>query len=47
MGMEAVDKINRINRGEEEKKNTYVKTKTIIRESCGCRRIDGENKKEN
>lgn len=46
MGMEAVDKINRINRGEEEKKNTYVKTKTIIRESCGCKNNSKNEKRE-
>lgn len=36
MGMEAVDKIDRINRGLREKQISYVKTKTIYRESCGC-----------
>lgn len=37
MGMEAMDKINRINRGISEEQNSYVSTKTIIRASCGCK----------
>lgn len=37
MGMEAVDKIDRINRGLEEEQDSYVNTKTIIRASCGCK----------
>ncbi len=37
MGMEAVLKIHRHNQGIQEPKNTYMKTKTIYRDSCGCR----------
>lgn len=36
MGMEAVDKIDRVNRGLKETQDTIVETKTIYRESCGC-----------
>lgn len=45
MGMEAVDKIDRINRGLTEKQNSYMKTKTKIRESCGCE-YDAENERK-
>jgi diguanylate cyclase (GGDEF)-like protein len=38
MGMEAVDKINRHNMGIEQPKDTYMKTITIYRASCGCKR---------
>lgn len=36
MGMEAVSKINRIHEGHKEEQITYMDTKTIYRESCGC-----------
>ncbi len=38
MGMEAVMKIHRHNRGMEQPKYSYMKTKTIYRASCGCKR---------
>lgn len=38
MGEEAVLKVHRILNGEQEEKNSYIKTKTMIRESCGCNR---------
>jgi len=38
MGMEAVDKIHRHNTGVKQDKNTYMKTTTIYRESCGCKK---------
>lgn len=47
MGMEAVDKIDRINRGFIEEQDTYLKTKTIYRESCGCvYKTENENEKK-
>lgn len=46
MGMEAVDKIDRINRGLEEEKISYIKVKTVIRESCGCEYNTDKEKKE-
>ncbi|NLJ97226.1 MAG: GGDEF domain-containing protein [Clostridiales bacterium] len=36
MGIEAVDKIDRINKGHMEEQNSYIETKTIYRKSCGC-----------
>ncbi|NLO09746.1 MAG: GGDEF domain-containing protein [Clostridiales bacterium] len=36
MGMEAVDKIIRINQGFSEEQDSYIKTNTIYRASCGC-----------
>lgn len=36
MGKESVDKIDRILQGLKEEKNSYLPTKTIFRESCGC-----------
>ena len=36
MGIEAVDKIDRCNRGIKEKQNSFLPTVTNIRESCGC-----------
>jgi diguanylate cyclase (GGDEF)-like protein len=36
MGIEAVDKIDRCNRGLKEKQNSFLPTVTNIRESCGC-----------
>ncbi|CRZ35667.1 diguanylate cyclase (GGDEF)-like protein [Herbinix hemicellulosilytica] len=48
MGMEAVDKIDRINRGIKEKKDSYIETKTIFRESCGCKyKAESEKKGRN
>ncbi len=38
MGIEAVNKINDHILGKEQKKNTYLKTITIYRESCGCKK---------
>ncbi|MHB8128219.1 MAG: substrate-binding and GGDEF domain-containing protein [Mobilitalea sp.] len=38
MGMEAVEMIHKHNLGIEQPKNTYLKTITIYRESCGCKR---------
>lgn len=45
MGIEAVDKIDRINRGLTEDQNSYSKSKTIIRESCGCEYKSNKDKK--
>ena len=45
MGIEAVDKIDRINRGHEEEQESYVKTSTIFRESCGCKNNLEEEKR--
>jgi diguanylate cyclase (GGDEF)-like protein len=45
MGIEAVDKIDRINRGLTEDPISYIKSKTIIRESCGCEYKSGKDKK--
>lgn len=36
MGMEAVEKIHRHNLGIEQPKNSYMKTITVYRRSCGC-----------
>lgn len=36
MGREAVDKIDRVNRGRKEKRDSYLKTRTVYRQSCGC-----------
>ncbi len=36
MGIEAVNKIDRVNKGHNEEKTSFVKSNTIIRESCGC-----------
>jgi diguanylate cyclase (GGDEF)-like protein len=38
MGEEAVNKIHRHNLGMEQPKNSYLKTETIYRASCGCKR---------
>ncbi len=38
MGMEAVVKIHNHNLGMEQPKNSYMKTITIYRASCGCKR---------
>lgn len=38
MGVEAVDKINRHILGIEQPRNSYMKTTTIYRESCGCKK---------
>jgi diguanylate cyclase (GGDEF)-like protein len=38
MGMEAVVKINKHNLGIEQPKNSFMKTITIYRASCGCKR---------
>jgi len=38
MGMEAVDKIHKHNLGIEQPKNTFMKTVTIYRASCGCKK---------
>ena len=38
MGMEAVEKIHRHNLGIEQPKNTLMKTITIYRSSCGCKK---------
>lgn len=46
MGMEAVDKIDRINRGIREEQDSILKTKIVIRESCGCEYKIDNNKKE-
>jgi len=45
MGMEAVDKIDRVNRGLKEIRDSYIETKTIYRESCGCE-YKAENEKK-
>lgn len=45
MGIEAVDKIDRINRGLTEDQISYTKSKTIIRESCGCEYKSNKDKK--
>ncbi len=36
MGIEAVDKIDRSNRGIKEEQTSFLPTVTTIRESCGC-----------
>lgn len=46
MGIETVDKINRILDGHNEEQTTYMKTKTIYRESCGCDYNPEEERKE-
>jgi diguanylate cyclase (GGDEF)-like protein len=38
MGLEAVDKIDKHNRGMEQPQNTFLKTLTVYRASCGCKR---------
>lgn len=38
MGMEAVDKIHKHNMGEEQPKYSYMKTITMYRASCGCKK---------
>jgi diguanylate cyclase (GGDEF)-like protein len=38
MGMEAVIKIDKHNRGTEQPKNSILRTETVYRASCGCRR---------
>jgi diguanylate cyclase (GGDEF)-like protein len=38
MGMEAVVKIDKHNKGIEQPKNSYLDTNTIYRASCGCKR---------
>jgi len=38
MGLEAIDKIFRIHTGKDEPKNSYLRTITILRESCGCKK---------
>lgn len=38
MGVEAVDKIHIHNIGVEQNRNSYMKTTTIYRESCGCKK---------
>ena len=49
MGYEAVSKIDRVNRGLSEKQDSFIKTNTIIRASCGCKysaeKDKGERKK--
>jgi len=37
MGIEAVDKIYKHNEGIPQEKTTYLKTVTVLRESCGCK----------
>lgn len=44
MGLEAVDKVGRINQGLPEEQNSYIDTKTIYRASCGCE-YKGEKEK--
>lgn len=46
MGIDAVDKIDRINRGLAEEKDTFTKTKTIFRASCGCKYNEEEENRE-
>lgn len=38
MGMEAVDKIHRLNSGLKQPHNTFINTSTIYRSSCGCKK---------
>jgi diguanylate cyclase (GGDEF)-like protein len=45
MGIEAVDKIDRIIKGNTEDQISYIKSKTIIRESCGCKYNSEKEKK--
>lgn len=45
MGIEAVDKIDRIIKGNTEEQISYIKSKTIIRESCGCKYNSEKEKK--
>jgi diguanylate cyclase (GGDEF)-like protein len=50
MGMEAVLKIHRRNQGYNEPRNTYMKTITIYRASCGCKKNwyqEGNNRRQN
>lgn len=42
MGREAVNKIDRINKGQLEENISYVDTKTIYRKSCGCTKSEKE-----
>ncbi len=45
MGIEAVDKIDRINRGLVEEQDSFIETNTIYRGSCGCKyNIDDEKR---
>lgn len=37
MGIEAVDKIDRINQGLLEEQDSFIETRTIYRGSCGCK----------
>lgn len=46
MGKEALDKIDRINKGLDEDKYSYIKSITIIRESCGCNYDSDHEKKK-
>ena len=45
MGIEAVNKIDRIIKGNTEDQISYIKSKTIIRESCGCKYNSEKEKK--
>ncbi len=46
MGIEAVNKIDRVLRGIKEEYDSYIETSTIIRESCGCKYSREHEKKE-
>lgn len=46
MGMEAVSKINRIHQGHKEPQITYMDSKAIFRESCGCDYNPDKERKE-
>lgn len=46
IGMEAVNKIDRIHNGISEEKITYINTRTIYRESCGCNYNAEKERKE-
>lgn len=46
MGEEAVSKLHRIIKGENEPNTTFVNSKTVFRESCGCKVENNNNRKE-
>jgi len=50
MGIESVMKIHRLNQGIKEPQNTYIKTITIYRASCGCKKNwyqEGNDRRQN
>ncbi len=45
MGIEALNKIDRVNKGLVEENISYIQSTTIIRESCGCEYDSDKDKK--